>query len=133
MDVRIAGSSDPRELERRRWVSQSLARLDDLFSESRSAAFAMRLRSAATVGHMLPVGPVYLHRHCARLVVWIPFCCCESYGPALLHPGFTDIRDEIDKVGQSNYHGDPSAALLEVLDPEQNVAFNVWRFYISIP
>lgn len=49
---------------------------------------------------------------------------CQTQNPLIL-------IDEIDKIGHAGIHGDPSSALLEVLDPEQNN--NFLDNYLDIP
>lgn len=57
----------------------------------------------------------YIAALCGRIIKSL--IKAESNNPLL-------VLDEIDKVGGRTHHGDPQAALLELLDPEQNSAFH---------
>uniref|UniRef100_A0A8C8HBX5 Lon protease homolog, mitochondrial n=1 Tax=Oncorhynchus tshawytscha TaxID=74940 RepID=A0A8C8HBX5_ONCTS len=72
-----------------------------------------------SVGGMTDVAEIKGHRYEALIS-----CCSFKWGHLL---GWTCF---VDKIGRG-YQGDPSSALLELLDPEQN--FNFLDHYLDVP
>lgn len=109
-------------------VSEIQSRLSYVFAAKSIARALNREYFRFSVGGMNDVAEIKGHRrtYVGSMPGQVIQCLkkTKTENPLLL-------IDEVDKISRRNHHGDPSSALLELLDPEQNQ--NFLDHYMDVP